>query len=48
MHIEIGHGDSTSYILGIATTGFLKFKEIPEDEIEQYITMDVDEAGMAL
>ena len=28
-------GNSIGYILGIAATGYLKFKEIPEDEIEQ-------------
>ena len=43
MHIEIGQNGKVGYILGIATTGFLKFREIPETEIDQYTLMDVNE-----
>ena len=46
MHIEIGKGDSKGYIFAIATTGYLKFKDIPEDKIEQCTTTDLNDLVM--
>ena len=48
VHLEIGQGNGKGYIFGIATTGYLKFKELPEADLAHYIAMDLDSVAGTL